>query len=120
MEMDFKKPDELDNPLDEREDRIYDQAIAKMREKVAQGGTYDEACAFLADTPPDLRRVIADDFLKIVIAEEHFGARRGLDDIALFLGLEYDRVIKARDEMLNEVGEEMARQFRENMSRMTH
>ena len=118
--MEFKQPDESDNPLSDEESRIYEDAVAALREETDQGRTFDQACERLKDIEPELRALIIDDFLKILIAEDHFGSGKGLDDIALYLGIPFETVETARDEMLEEVGQEMADQYRKNTEQTTH
>ena len=117
---DFKQPDESENPLSEEEDRIYEEAVASLRSELDHGRTFDHACEQLDDIDQELRALIIDDFLKILIAEDHFGSGKGLDDIALFLGIPYETLETARFEMLQEVGEEMASQYRANVRDTTH
>jgi len=118
--MDFKQPDESDSPLSDEESRIYEDAIADLREETDAGRTFDRACERLDGIDPELRALIVDDFLKILIAEDHFGSGKGLDDIALCLGIPYETVETARAEMLEEVGQEMATQYRQNLAQTTH
>lgn len=117
---DFKQPDESDNPLSEEENRIYEEAFEELRNELDRGRTFDHACERLADIDPELRALIIDDFLKVLIAEDHFGSGKGLDDIALCIGIPYETLEKARREMLQEVGEEMALQYRKNIQHTTH
>ncbi|MFC1512854.1 hypothetical protein ACFL5J_00210 [Thermodesulfobacteriota bacterium] len=119
-ESDFKQPDETDNPLSDEENRIYEKAVAILRSELDQGRTFDHACEQLDVADQELRALIIDDFLKILIAEDHFGGGKGLDDIALCLGIPYETLETARDEMLQEVGEEMAAQYRQNIQQTTH
>ncbi len=118
--MEFRQPDESDSPLTDEQSKIYEEAIAVLREETDAGYTFDKACERLKDIEPELRAVIIDDFLKILIAEDHFGSGKGLDDIALCLGLPYETVETARAEMLEEVGQEMAVQYRKNIAETTH
>ncbi len=117
---DFKQPDESDNPLSNEENQIYEDAVTALREELDQGRTFDHACECLEGIEQELRALIVDDFLKVLIAEDHFGGGKGLDDIALFLGIPYETLETARTEMLQEVGEEMATQYRENIGDTTH
>lgn len=117
---DFKKPDESDNPLSDEENRVYEESFAILRSEIDRGRTFDHACEFLVDVDQELRAMIVDDFLKVLIAEDHFGSGKGLDDIALCIGIPYETLEKARREMLQEVGEEMALQYRENIVQTTH
>ena len=117
---DFKQPDESDNPLSDEENRIYEDSMAELRSEIDSGRTFDHACECLNGIDQELRALIVDDFLKIVIAEDHFGTGKELDDIALYMGIPYETVATARDEMLQEVGAEMANQYRKNIEHTTH
>lgn len=119
-ESDFRQPDESDNPLSDEENRIYEKAVSVLRGELDQGRTFDHACEQLDDIEQELRALIIDDFLKVLIAEDHFGGGKGLDDIALYLGIPYETLETARAEMLQEVGEEMASQYRQNIEHTTH
>lgn len=119
-ESDFKQPDESSNPLSDEENRIYEEAVTKLRSELDSGRTFDHACECLSGIDHELRALIVDDFLKILIAEDHFGEGKDLDDIALFLGIPYETLETAREEMLQEVGAEMASQYRKNIEHTTH
>ncbi|MDH4321403.1 MAG: hypothetical protein OEV73_07875 [Desulfobulbaceae bacterium] len=119
-ESDFRQPDESDNSLSDEENRIYEEAIAKLRSELDQGRIFDQACECLEGIEQELRALIIDDFLKIIIAEDHFGSGKDIDDIALSLGIPYETVETARAEMLQEVGAEMAAQYRKNIEQTTH
>ncbi|MGV1098775.1 hypothetical protein ACUUL3_05125 [Thiovibrio sp. JS02] len=72
--------------------REYERAVQKLRVNLAQGLTYDQACDTLQDLDVEMRAFVREDFLKILIAEEHFGAGIEIDDLALFLGLPYETI----------------------------
>ncbi|MDG4476546.1 hypothetical protein [Thiovibrio frasassiensis] len=84
----------------------YERAVKKIREALSQGRTYDHACDTLADVSQEIKTFIKDDFLKIIIAEEHFGAGLEISDIALFLELPYEQVETARLALLNDMVQE--------------
>lgn len=86
--------------------REYEQAVKKMREELSQGRTYDQACNTLADISQEIKTFIREDFLKIIIAEEHFGAGIEISDIAMFLELPYEKVESARLALLKDMAQE--------------
>lgn len=86
--------------------REYERAVKKMREDLSQGGTYDHACDTLADISQEMQAFVKEDFLKIIIAEEHFGAGIEISDIALFLELPFEKVESARLALLNDMQQE--------------
>ena len=59
------------------EERIYDTEIGKLIKRLQSGQSLNEACSAIDVTDEELRQVIADDILKIVIAELHY--KQGLD-----------------------------------------
>jgi hypothetical protein len=83
--------------------REYEHAVKKMREELSQGRTYDHACDTLADISQEIQAFVKKDFLKIIIAEEHFGGGIEISDIALFLELPYEKVESARLALLNDM-----------------
>ncbi|MHB1184507.1 MAG: hypothetical protein ACYC6S_08360 [Desulfobulbia bacterium] len=86
--------------------REYERAVKKIREELSQGRTYDHACDTLNDISPEIRTFVKEDFLKIIIAEEHFGAGIDISDIAMFLELPYEKVQSARQTLLNDMARE--------------
>lgn len=89
--------------------REYERAVKKMREELSLGRTYDHACDTLADISPEIQAFIKEDFLKIIIAEEHFGAGIAISDIALLLELPYEKVESARLTLLKDMAQEAQR-----------
>jgi len=81
----------------------YEQAVRKMREDISRGRTYEQACANLTEAGPEIKKFIREDFLKIIIAEEHFGAGIEIADIALFLDLPYEKVEAAKLNLLDDM-----------------
>ncbi len=83
--------------------REYEWAVKKMREELSQGRTYDHAWDTLADISQEIKAFVKEDFLKILIAEEHFGAGIEISDIALLLELPYEKVESARLTLINDM-----------------
>jgi hypothetical protein len=104
-----------------KEDEIlYEQAVLKMRKEIAKGKTFAQACEILQDIKENLRPLIKDDFLKIIIAEQHFGQGRGIDDVALFLDLPYETVEASRAKIMSEFDEMFSGRLSPHISQMTH
>jgi|GEM_PF-1655244 len=82
---------------------FYEQTIQRMRSEVSRGKTYKQACNSLSGVEKYLRQEIGEDFLKIIIAEQHFAGGCGIDDIALLLDVPYEKVEEIRDHMLNDL-----------------
>ncbi|MFZ5775509.1 MAG: hypothetical protein ACOY3Z_08510 [Thermodesulfobacteriota bacterium] len=70
----------------------YELAVRQVRIKLLAGQSYNQACDTLVDLDQEMRDFVRNDFLKILIAEEHFGAGADISDIALLLGLPYEEV----------------------------
>ena len=97
----------------EEEGRIYDEAVGKFREAIAAGKTLRQAYESYAIADPELEKLIQVDFLKILIAERHFGLRQSLDDIARALDVSASLVKNTHARMLQEAGVTAASQFGE-------
>jgi hypothetical protein len=99
---------------------LYEQAVQKMRKEIAKGKTFAQACEILQDIGKNLRPLIQDDFLKIIVAEQHFGEGRGIDDVALFLDLPYETVEASKDKIMSEFDELFSGHLSPHISKMTH
>lgn len=82
---------------------VYESATRMIRRSIDQGCTYDEACDIISNLDHDLKNFIKEDFLKIIIAEEHFGTGLDMDDLALYLGLSYEKVESTRDALISDI-----------------
>lgn len=116
----MKKIENLHIPLPPEDSKTYEQAIRKIRKSLARGETYEQACRSLDGMNEDLRVFITEDFLKILIAEDHFGTGIGIDDMALFLGLPYEKLAASLSNMVDEINEELAVNSRQPFSRWVH
>jgi len=88
--------------------REYERAVKKIRAELSLGRTYDHACDTLTDISQEMQTFVKEDFLKIIIAEEHFGAGIDISDIALLLELPYEKIESARLALLNDMQQEAA------------
>jgi hypothetical protein len=86
------------------EDRIYSEAVGKFKEAVAAGKTLSQAYETYAIADEELKSLVQADFLKILVAERHFGQRQQLDQIATDLGVSRDLLKSTLARMLQEVG----------------
>lgn len=105
-EFEFKK-------FTDGESRIYEEAIAKFREAVAAGKNLRQAYESYPIADKELENLIQADFLKILIAERHFGKNESFEAIAVALGITIDLVKETHARMLQEVGITAANQFGE-------
>lgn len=85
------------------EDAIYNEAIDTLRIRLSSGMKFDEACGKLNVTNADLRECIIDDFLKICIAEMHYGKGMSIKDLSLRLAITEERVLTARKDMYEDI-----------------
>lgn len=88
------------------EERIYEEAVMRIKEAVEKGMSFEEACHANAHKEARLRVAIEDDALKVLIAEMHFTKRMSTADVAKKLKLQIERIEKARAEMLKDVEQE--------------
>lgn len=85
------------------EERLHEAGFAAISAGLAAGLGFDKACAGIEATDADFRRVIADDYLKVTIAQRHFQGTASIEDVAAAFGIPAERVEIARQEMLAEV-----------------
>ena len=85
------------------EERLHEAGFVTISEGLAAGLGFEKACAGIEAADAELRRIIADDYLKVTIAQRHFHGAESLEDLAAALGISAERVAAARREMLAEV-----------------
>ena len=85
------------------EERLHEAGFAAIGAGLAAGLGFEAACARIEAPDADLRRIIADDYLKVAIAQRHFQGAESVTDIAAAFGIPAERVEAARREMLAEV-----------------
>lgn len=96
------------------EDRIYNEAMAKLKEAMAGGLSFAEACAAVEVADPELKGYIVDDALKVLIAEHHYGKGMPLPEVAATLKAPLKKIVAAHREMLEDVGESSAALYRQS------
>lgn len=87
----------------EEESKIHRAGFKVVFDGMQKGLGFDDACAGLQVVAPGMRQVIIDDYLKVTIAEQHFEAKRPLEEVAADLKLPVERVEAARADMMREV-----------------
>ncbi|BCB95799.1 hypothetical protein JZK55_07210 [Dissulfurispira thermophila] len=97
----------------EEEDRIYNEAIAKIREAIKNGLNFNEACSII-NVDNELKKFIVDDALKIMIAEMHYANGMSLKQVADALKIPIRAVDIANMEMLEDVGITAAEIYRKS------
>ena len=85
------------------EERIHEAGFVTIRDGLTAGLGFEKACAGIEAADAELRRIIADDYLKVAIAQRHFHGAESLTDLAASFGIPAERVEAARREMLAEV-----------------
>lgn len=96
------------------EGMIYDDAMMKIRKGIEGGLSFSEACSMPDVKDPELKRLIEDDALKIIIADMHYDKGIPLQQIADALKMTLKRLNMAAAEMLEDVGMTAARNYRQN------
>lgn len=92
-----------DGGFSEEDERVYNESMAVIRQGMEKGLGFDEACREITVQDPELRRLIMDDYLKVVIANLHFEGEMSVEEVAKKLKIPVERVLKARQEMIDEV-----------------
>ncbi len=93
------------------EDRIYAETVGRLREAVGQGRTLRQAYESHPVEDKELEKLIQADFLKIMIAERHFGQRQPLEDLAKNFDVSLDLLKDTLARMLQEIGVTAGRQM---------
>jgi hypothetical protein len=93
------------------EDKIYEEAVNKFREVIAAGKSLKEAYESYSVADKELEAVIHADFLKIMIAELHFGKGKTVTETARALSVSTDLIDDTRKRMLQEAGVTAANEF---------
>lgn len=102
------------------EELLYEQAMRRLRLEIDKGRTYAQACRAISGLEQELTNEIGEDFLRIIIAERHFGEGYGIDDLALLLDIDYEKIEAIRDYMLRDIGNSLTRERRRLVSTSTH
>jgi len=85
------------------EERLHEKGFAAISAGLAAGLGFDKACEQIEATDAELRRIIADDYLKVAIAQGHFHGVESIAALAASFGIPAERVEAARREMIAEV-----------------
>jgi hypothetical protein len=93
------------------ESTIYEEAVNKYRKAIAAGKTLKQAYESYSVEDPGLKSLIQADFLKILIAEFHFGKGQPLEEVAKVLNVSLDLIKETHARMLQEAGVTAANQF---------
>lgn len=86
------------------ENRIYDEAAARIREGLKNGLSFNEACSVVDVEDAELKQFVLDDMLKVMIAEMHYANGMPLAQVAEALSVPMKAINTANMEMLEDVG----------------
>jgi hypothetical protein len=106
-------PEFLFKEFTPEEGKIYEDAVNKYREAIAAGKTLRQAYESYAVADKELEALIQADFLKIMIADLHFGKGKSLADVAAALSVPNELVQDTKKRMLQEAGVTAGNQFGE-------
>ncbi|NOY38937.1 MAG: hypothetical protein GXO95_01475 [Nitrospirae bacterium] len=98
---DIDMPDYKD--FSEDEERIYDIEIGKLIKRLQSGQSLDEACSAIEAVDEELKQVIADDVLKIVIAELHYNQGMNFEQVAQRLNITVKQIEDTNRIMIEDV-----------------
>jgi len=107
------KGEVVDSGFTEEEERVYDDAVLTLRRVVEkEGKSLADGENALTVSDEEFKRLIVSDFIKIIIAEQHFQEQKSTEDVANLLQIPVERVNKTREEMIKEVQETAATMYR--------
>ncbi len=86
----------------EEDNQKYAKGIQMVRSSMLSGVKFDVACEFI-EADEELKGMIIDDALKIEIAELHYGKDLPLMEVSKKLGVSMERLLKANDEMMDDI-----------------
>lgn len=85
------------------EEKIYDASIELIKKNMKSGMSMDQACDAIEVKDGELKAIIADDFLKITIADMHHAKGKSFDAIAKELKIPMERIIIAYGQMIDDI-----------------
>ncbi|MBF0566247.1 MAG: hypothetical protein HQK89_13505 [Nitrospirae bacterium] len=99
------------------ENGVYYKAIDTLRASLAAGMKFDEACDGLRVDNEELRMFIVDDFLKICIAEMHYGKGIELVELSKLLGVSEERIQAAKRDMEEDIQNSAISEYHKEVSK---
>ncbi|MGO9612968.1 MAG: hypothetical protein ACLPX5_08035 [Dissulfurispiraceae bacterium] len=85
------------------EGKIYNASIAKIRGALTNDLSFKEACSMVEVKDAELKKLIIDDALKIMIAEMHYNKGLLLSQISEILKVPLKTIEIAKKEMMEDV-----------------
>jgi len=104
-------PEFLFKEFTPEEDKIYEEAVNTYRAAIAAGKTLRQAYESHSIVDKELETVIQADFLKIMIADLHFGKGKSLAEVAGALSVPNDLIQDTKNRMLQEAGVTAGNEF---------
>ncbi len=86
----------------DEENRLHAKGIDMIRSSIVSGVKFDVACELIT-ADKELKDMIVDDALKIEIAELHYGKNLPLIEVSKKLGVSMERLLRATDEMMEDI-----------------
>ena len=77
----------------------YENSIGQIKNSVEQGMPFDQACSVITAENIEVREMIINNSLKLLITEMHYGKGMPLKQIAMKLRLSLSRLINAKESM---------------------
>ncbi|GMT47882.1 MAG: hypothetical protein IEMM0007_1448 [bacterium] len=85
------------------EEKIYDIEIGKLIKRLQSGQSLNEACSAIDVVDEELRQVLADDVLKIVIAELHYNQGMDFEQVAQRLKITVKEIEETNRIMIEDI-----------------
>ncbi|MBF0188768.1 MAG: hypothetical protein HQL50_12665 [Magnetococcales bacterium] len=93
----------VETGFSESDERLYETSMDAIRKMVEAGVQWDLIENRLEIPDSDLKQIILDDFIKIVLARNHFQEGKRLKSISKELRIAMERLVTAKNEMIEEV-----------------
>lgn len=93
------------------EDKEYKKAIEKIKDIVEKGAGFDAACNSVNMPDDELKKLLIEDALKVLIAELHFIKKMPVEKVAEILKLPAERINSAKESMLKEIENTAIKEF---------
>jgi hypothetical protein len=87
----------------EEESRIYQKAMEEILQNIKKGMLFQDAIDSVEVTDKNLKALIEDDALKILIAELCYVSKIPFEELAKMLGISVERIRTANFEMLEDI-----------------
>lgn len=77
-------------------------SVARIKEAVEQGMSFDQACSLVVIKDPELREVVLNSALKALVFGMHLSEGMPLRQLAMKLGVSLSRVINTKERILQD------------------